>query len=123
MKSNRTLVAVLALVIASPIALSAVTRALASPPKPFLAPPAGKGDKCVRDVAYMRFHHMDYLKEVRDEYVRSGIRREKGLSSCRECHPDRARFCDRCHNSVQLSVDCFGCHDYPVPATAVAKSE
>jgi hypothetical protein len=45
--------------------------------------------------------------------VRHGKRGEVCLSKCGECHKSRERFCDRCHNAVSLTPDCFGCHYYP----------
>ena len=79
----------------------------------FLKLPADKEKKCVREVSYMRYHHMDLLKQVREEAVRFGRRGEITLDGCRECHSDREGFCNQCHNAVSLNVDCFGCHYYP----------
>jgi len=70
-------------------------------------------DECVEDTEYMRFRHMDLLKEMREESVREGIRGEYSLSDCRDCHTNRSRFCNQCHNIVNLNLDCFGCHNYP----------
>jgi hypothetical protein len=69
--------------------------------------------ECVRETAYMRFRHMDLLKETREDVIRTGIRGDITLSGCRECHTYREGFCNRCHNAVTLRVDCFGCHYYP----------
>ncbi len=69
--------------------------------------------ECVRETAYMRFHHMDLLKQTREEVIRSGLRGEVTLSGCRECHTYREGFCNRCHDAVSLILDCFGCHYYP----------
>ena len=32
---------------------------------------------------------------------------------CTKCHTSRVRFCNRCHEAVNLYPDCFGCHYYP----------
>ena len=72
--------------------------------------------ECVRETSYMRFHHMDLLKETREDVVRNGIRGEISLNGCRECHTYRGQFCNQCHDAVTLSVDCFGCHYYPESA-------
>ena len=69
--------------------------------------------ECVRDTEYMRFHHMDLLKQTREDVVRRGIRGEITFARCRECHTYREHFCNRCHNAVTLHLDCFGCHYYP----------
>jgi hypothetical protein len=84
--------------------------------QPFLEKPAAKYKKCVRDTTYMRFHHMDLLKEIRDESVREGKAEKITLENCRECHTSRERFCNQCHNAVNLNLDCFGCHYYPLKA-------
>jgi hypothetical protein len=63
---------------------------------------------------------MDYLKEIREEYVRYGIREAEGITSCKNCHTSRERFCDRCHNIADLTIDCFGCHYYPETAPAAS---
>ena len=118
MRGNRIAVAVMALVIVSPIGFSAVSSAISRGPQPFLERPDQGQRACVKDTEYMRFHHMDYLKEIREEYVRYGIREAKGLSSCKGCHTNRERFCDRCHQTVDLNIDCFGCHYYPATAAA-----
>jgi hypothetical protein len=84
--------------------------------EPFLAEPSeGSGDCDGRDVAAMRFHHMDLLKQMRDQALRQGARGETELLDCLRCHDDRERFCDRCHDAVDLYPDCWGCHD---PKTA-----
>ena len=80
---------------------------------PLLEMPDPKHTSCVEDTEYMRFHHMDYIKEMRDAGVRRGALREISLASCRDCHTSRERFCTRCHEAVNLSPDCFECHYYP----------
>jgi len=113
---NRTIaivVAVSALIILFPLGYSVVGVAF-SPPRPFLEKPDEKHENCVRDTSYMRFHHMDLLKELREEAVREGKGGEISVNSCRECHTSRKQFCNQCHNAVNLYVDCFGCHYYPL---------
>ena len=84
--------------------------------RPFLEMPDAKYKKCVRETTYMRFHHMDLLKEIRDKSVRDGKTGEIALKNCRECHTNRERFCNQCHNAVNLHLDCFDCHYYPLKA-------
>jgi hypothetical protein len=108
------LLATLAVVLV-PFAYSVVSAALAGEndrPDPFLETPDGE---CVRPTRWMRFHHMDLLKELRDEELRRGAEREISFDKCRECHPSRERFCNRCHDEVNLVPDCFGCHYYEEP--------
>lgn len=79
----------------------------------------GKGDKCVRDTAYMRRHHMEELKHHRNETLRKGIRTtEFSLQACIECHADKKTnsvlgkegFCQSCHAYAAVKLDCFECH-------------
>ena len=88
---------------------------------PFLSKPDPKYENCVKETAYMRFHHWELLRQVREEYVRHGIRGEISLSGCRECHPNRDQFCNQCHRAVNLNPDCFGCHYYPESPAADAE--
>ena len=120
MRFNKRVVLALAFIIVSPIVLSAVSPVFTRSPEPFLERPDEKYDACIRETEYMRFHHMDYLKEVREEFVRHGNREGKGIASCRGCHTSRERFCNRCHEAVDLNIDCFGCHYYPEAAPMTA---
>ncbi len=79
----------------------------------FLEMPDPKYTECVRDTEYMRFHHWELLSAMRDESVRYGKRSVITFDDCRECHPNRAGFCNRCHDAVNLDPDCWGCHYYP----------
>ncbi len=90
--------------------------------RPFLEMPDAKYKKCVRDTTYMRFHHMDLLKGIRDESVREGKVDKITLENCRECHTSREGFCNRCHDTVNLHPDCFDCHYYPLKAEGEGKA-
>jgi hypothetical protein len=81
--------------------------------KPFLERPDPQYENCVRDTEYMRFHHWELLRGVREDIVRFGKRDNAGLSECRGCHTSRERFCDQCHLSASVLPDCWGCHYYP----------
>lgn len=83
----------------------------------FLDYPDEQYEECVRETTYMRYRHMELLKQTRAEVIRDGIRGEITLSRCRECHTSRERFCNRCHEAASLNVDCFGCHYYPEPGS------
>jgi len=124
MKLTSVVPAVAAVVILLPIGFSLVW-AVASPgaqiEQPFLQMPEGE-EECVEDVAYMRFQHMDLLLEIRDgvvregtkgQIVRNGTERTITLDGCWECHTDRETFCNKCHDSVNLSLNCFRCHHDP----------
>jgi hypothetical protein len=81
--------------------------------QPFIEKPDAKYESCVRETEYMRYHHWDLLRGIRIKVVRHGEPQEIGFDKCRECHPNRAQFCNRCHNAVSLYPDCWGCHYYP----------
>ncbi len=42
--------------------------------EPFLERPAAVYDTCVKDTEYMRWHHWELLRQVREEIVRYGER-------------------------------------------------
>ena len=79
----------------------------------FLEMPDQIHTSCVMDTEYMRYHHWELLTKIREDVVRDGIRGEIGLYKCQECHTSRERFCNQCHNAVNLYPECFGCHYYP----------
>ena len=80
---------------------------------PFLEMPDPQYAECVKATEYMRYHHWELLREVREQVVRYGQRGEIGLDKCRDCHTSREQFCNQCHNAVSLTPDCFGCHYNP----------
>jgi hypothetical protein len=113
-------VALCGLIILLPIGYSAV-RALmlqgSEVPQVFLERPAAAFQDCVEETSYMRVHHMDLLKQLREDVIRDGIRGEVTLEQCARCHTSRERFCDRCHQAANVILDCFGCHYYPEPGS------
>ena len=119
--TGRALLAgILALVILVPVAYSVLALVAAwgaDSPETSDSPerPDSTWTECIRDTEYMRFHHMDLLKQIREEFIRDGIRGNVSLQACRGCHPSRERFCDRCHEAASVILDCFGCHYYPEP--------
>jgi hypothetical protein len=110
---------VFAIVILLPLGLSLVGLGSSwgqEPEEAFLEAPDPRWDSCFRDLEYMRFRHMDLLKEIREEVVRHGIKGGITLAGCADCHRNRAQFCDRCHEAASVALDCFGCHFYPETA-------
>ena len=83
----------------------------------FLEAPDPRWESCYRDATYMRFQHMDLLKEVRADVIRRGLKGGITLAGCGDCHLNRAQFCDRCHEAASVNLDCFGCHYYPESAS------
>ena len=92
--------------------------------RPELVLPEGETE-CVKDVDYMRGHHMDLLEEWRNEVVRDG-NAEKYTSSSGEyeksltktcllqCHVNQgtsqADFCGKCHEYADVHPTCWDCH-------------
>lgn len=114
-KPNTVAVTIAVVIIMFPVAYSLISYVFAGgtqPAGPFVVMPDKKYDKCVRDTEYMRFHHWELLKDMR-ERVRNRTRGEINFDRCRECHTNRDTFCNRCHDSVNLQPDCWGCHYYP----------
>jgi len=79
--------------------------------------------ECVREARDMRRSHMQLLLTWRDEVVRedrreyvadSGHHYDKSLTgTCLRCHADKAGFCDRCHQYLQVTPHCWECHVDP----------
>ena len=112
-KRKAAVLTVLIIIVLLPVGYYAVRDAFSPTATPFLEKPDPKYEKCVRDAEYMRFQHMDLLLEIRTQVVREGRRSDIGLKDCMECHTNRGHFCNQCHNTVNLNLDCFGCHYYP----------
>ena len=111
-----TLALILVMLLLVPLGYSIVSRLIprgAESAGPFLEMPDPEYQNCVRDTVYMRSHHWELLRGVREEVVRYGIRGEILLSNCQECHESREQFCNKCHDAVSLTPDCFDCHHYP----------
>ena len=109
------------LIILMPVGYSVARAAFAQRPDMpdvFLERPIAAFQDCVDETTHMRFHHMDLLKDLREEVIRDGIRGELTLEHCATCHTSRERFCDRCHTAASVILDCFGCHYYPEPDAA-----
>jgi len=98
-------------------------------PKPEL-PPGGEKE-CVASATEMRSSHMALLNEWRDEVLRDGERNaitvggkeyRRGLQmACMECHTNKEKFCDSCHEYVSVKPYCWDCH--LTPTLAATKKE
>lgn len=93
-------------------------------PKPEL-PPGGEKE-CVAPASEMRDKHMVLLNEWRDDVLRDGGRMNvkvgskeyaKGLQmACMECHSNKEKFCDTCHDYASVKPYCWDCHLTPKEA-------
>ena len=78
---------------------------------------------CVESAEYMRTEHMKLLDEWRDAVVRENNRthvthngKEFNMSlsnTCLNCHANKADFCDKCHNYLEVEPTCWNCHVVP----------
>lgn len=93
-------------------------------PKPTL-PDKKVATKCVRPTAFMKTSHMTVLNDWRDLVVRQADRifvNDQGQqfnmslsNTCMQCHNDKAKFCDQCHNYLAVAPYCWDCHIEPKP--------
>jgi len=111
-RNRGTWATVFTVIILLPVVFSVLKPLWAAEPETFLEPPDPRWENCVRDAEYMRFHHMDLLKDTREDVIRSGLKGGITLAGCGDCHRHRDLFCDRCHEAASVSLDCWGCHYY-----------
>lgn len=82
-----------------------------------------KEKQCVAPAEYMKVFHMDMLNQWRDEVVRKENRVYKAVNgkqfimslsnTCLDCHSNKDKFCDRCHDYLGVKPYCFDCHIEP----------
>ena len=95
----------------------------AKAPDPVLTEKAKAAKQCVEATSFMRTDHMKLLDEWRHEVVRSDERYYKSSSgkvyykglqtTCMDCHSNKSKFCDQCHNYVAVDPYCWDCHIAP----------
>ncbi len=96
----------------------------AKAPQPELSPKAKEAKVCVREKDYMRSNHMQLLDNWRHTVVRDDVRYYKSplndkiyymslQQTCMECHSNKSKFCDSCHNYFGLVPYCWDCHVEP----------
>lgn len=95
----------------------------AKAPTPELTPKAKEAKVCVAPTDYMRTQHMHLLDSWRNEAVRQGNLYYKSANgktyyrslqeTCMECHSNKAKFCDQCHNYMAVNPYCWDCHVQP----------
>ena len=92
-------------------------------PEPELTARAKEAQECIEKKQFMRTQHMKILDQWRNEVVReanrlykstSGKTYEKSLqNTCLECHSNKDKFCDQCHNFMGIDPFCWDCHIEP----------
>jgi len=126
MYNKRTIIpglAIFVLFVTFPLWFNAFSTA-STVPKPEL-PPGGE-KQCVASATEMRASHMALLNEWRDDVLRDGGRvavtvdgkeYRKGLQmACMQCHSNKEKFCDSCHDYVSVTPYCWDCHLTPTAA-------
>jgi hypothetical protein len=126
MYNKRTIIpglAIFVLFVTFPLWFNAFSTA-STVPKPEL-PPGGE-KQCVASAVEMRANHMALLNEWRDDVLRDGGRiavtvdgkeYRKGLQmACMQCHTNKEKFCDSCHEYVSVTPYCWDCHLTPTAA-------
>ncbi len=90
---------------------------------------------CIMPTPFMRRNHMKLLMHDRRMEVHDGVRIQgHNLEDCMTCHvvrdaqgeavpiTDSRHFCNKCHASAAVSIDCFSCHrSTPEPTSAEAR--
>jgi len=95
-------------------------------PDPKIDTPAIKAlaeKRCVESKDFMKAGHMKLLNDWRDTVVRSGNRVYVGAggkhytmslqNTCMNCHSNKTKFCDECHNYMAVTPYCWQCHLAP----------
>ncbi len=95
----------------------------AKAPDPELTAKAKEAKVCVAQKSYMRESHFTLLDEWRNTSVRDGERYYtawdgkkyyKSLQvTCMDCHSNKTKFCDQCHNYLDVDPYCWDCHIVP----------
>jgi hypothetical protein len=80
--------------------------------------------ECVESKEYMTAQHMQLLNNWRDSVVRDNERQYVSTTSgkhfnmslqndCMQCHSNKKKFCDECHNYMAVKPFCWDCHIAP----------
>lgn len=82
--------------------------------------------QCVEPRKFMRVEHMQLLNDWRDAALRDGNRLYTASdgktydinlqNTCMNCHSNKRKFCDECHNYVGVHPYCYKCHLEPKEA-------
>jgi hypothetical protein len=99
----------------------------AKTPEPELTAKAKEAKECVEPKSYIKNQHMKLLDEWRQESVRDANRVYKSSAgkiydkslqnTCMDCHSNKSKFCDQCHNYAGVDPFCWECHIEPKEKT------
>ena len=95
----------------------------AKAPELVLTEKAKEAKLCVEPKSFMKTEHMKMLDQWRNEVVRDAERYYKNAEgkifyksvqvTCMECHSNKSKFCDQCHNYMGVAPYCWDCHIAP----------
>ena len=95
----------------------------AKAPERVLTEKAKAAQQCVEPKSFMTTEHMKMLDEWRQQVVRDDVRYYKSTSgrmyykglqtTCMDCHSNKSKFCDQCHNYLGVAPFCWDCHIAP----------
>ena len=105
----------------------------AGPLPKYELPPGGEKE-CVLPADQMKDIHMQLLNEWRDAVIRDFDRIEpvkadgkefrKGLQlACMQCHSNKEKFCDTCHEYTAVNPTCWDCHLSPDEAASKKEAQ
>ncbi|MFP4445581.1 MAG: sulfate reduction electron transfer complex DsrMKJOP subunit DsrJ [Desulfosudaceae bacterium] len=93
----------------------------AEAPEPELTEKAKQAEKCVEATEYMTTEHMQLLDDWRERVVRhaertyinsQGKKFDMSLTdTCLDCHSNKDKFCDKCHDYASVRPYCWDCHN------------
>ena len=96
----------------------------AEQPQPELTEKAKAAKFCVESTEFMKTEHMQLLDQWRESVVRHGERvyvntqgKEFNMSltnTCLDCHDNKDKFCDKCHDYASVRPYCWDCHNSKV---------
>ncbi|PKN67371.1 MAG: cytochrome C [Deltaproteobacteria bacterium HGW-Deltaproteobacteria-15] len=92
-------------------------------PEAVLTDKAKAAKQCIEPKEFMRTDHMKMLDVWREDVVREANRYYKSGDNksyfmslqvtCMECHSNKSKFCDQCHNYLGVAPYCWDCHIEP----------
>jgi hypothetical protein len=95
----------------------------AKEPDPLLTDKAKQAKECIEPKSFMKTEHMKMLDEWRQGVVRDNERYYKSTNgktyymslqtTCMDCHSNKSKFCDQCHNYMAVAPYCWDCHVAP----------
>ena len=108
----------------SPLAYNMVAGSAGEKPVLELPDPGTEeGKQCVESKLEMRQSHMQILFDWRETVVRGSARvyqasdgKTYNMSitmNCLNCHDNKEKFCDQCHDYLKVKPYCWDCHIIP----------